>query len=134
MFYTALIPSTYTKLRFSSFTTFLSDAGWIINFIFEGTCRENHSWHCFASSQCIHRSNICDGQYQCGDYSDESSCSRYYNCYTKSIFNMYYYQPYVSNSNCIPAVLVCDGVVDCMNQSDELNCNFYWNTSLYFRL
>ena len=87
------------------------------------SCRDSNSWHCYNSRQCIHRSNLCDGRFQCADYSDESACSRYFNCFSNVAFEMYYYQPML---HCIPYVLVCDGVTDCINQSDERNCNLYF--------
>ena len=85
---------------------------------------DRSAWKCLTTNQCIHRSRLCDGQYQCRDLSDESTCSNFFDCYNAVEFHRNFYKMSVGR-NCIPSILVCDGVPDCINHSDETNCNMY---------
>ena len=93
-----------------------------VHVFFLGTCQD--SWHCHSAPQCIQRSNLCDGMFQCSDYSDETdACGRYFDCVGNYVYDIRYY--FVMSPNYIPAVLLCDGVPDCINHYDEINCVFY---------
>ena len=66
--------------------------------------------HVCNSSSCIARRRFCDGQPDCSDGSDESSCvcsSDYFTCV---------------DGLCIDRRLVCDGEPDCPRGEEELDC------------
>ncbi|KAI5699533.1 hypothetical protein M8J75_004395 [Diaphorina citri] len=66
-----------------------------------------------ANGECISRSKVCNGNYDCSDGSDEMRCSTYgcepneYRC---------------SNRRCIQKTWRCDGDDDCLDGSDEKDC------------
>nr|CAD7195790.1 unnamed protein product [Timema douglasi] len=69
---------------------------------------------CRTGNQCVSRSAICDGRYDCQDFSDEDDCAR------KPCSR---YEFRCENGPCISIRLRCDGKVDCpFDTSDELDC------------
>ncbi|CAG2061526.1 unnamed protein product [Timema podura] len=69
---------------------------------------------CRTGNQCVPRSAICDGRYDCQDFSDEDDCAR------KPCTR---YEFRCENGPCISIRLRCDGKVDCpFDTSDELDC------------
>merc|ERR1712106_152381 len=69
-------------------------------------------WQC-SNGQCIaDPSWKCDGQSDCKDGSDESSCTAADLC--KGFL--------CGNDTCIDSLLKCDGKKDCRDNSDETNC------------
>lgn len=75
-----------------------------------------HQFHCIHSSECIPLSWQCDGQFDCGDQTDENQCDPV-NCTTHNSFKC------LSSSTCVPFDWVCDYENDCIDASDEHNCN-----------
>ncbi|KAL9884451.1 LDL receptor related protein 4 [Glossina fuscipes fuscipes] len=70
---------------------------------------------CPKTYRCINKEWLCDGDDDCGDYSDETHCGERINC-TEDQFEC-------ANGFCIPKQWLCDGENDCKDFSDEGHCN-----------
>ncbi|XP_062714560.1 basement membrane-specific heparan sulfate proteoglycan core protein isoform X8 [Aedes albopictus] len=66
------------------------------------------------NGDCIAKSQICDGNYDCTDGSDETGCSKSQRCQPNEFK--------CRNSKCIYKTWRCDGESDCEDGSDEENC------------
>ncbi|XP_008323120.1 low-density lipoprotein receptor-related protein 2-like isoform X2 [Cynoglossus semilaevis] len=71
------------------------------------------SFLCPQSSVCISPTQLCDGQKDCPDGSDE-------NCVTRCPYDAQFLCK--DRRNCISQTLVCDGRVHCQDGSDEVDC------------
>lgn len=69
---------------------------------------------CPRTFTCISKDWLCDGDDDCGDYSDETRCGSHANC-SEDQFEC-------QNGLCIQQTWVCDGDNDCKDYSDEMNC------------
>ncbi|XP_066903525.1 basement membrane-specific heparan sulfate proteoglycan core protein isoform X5 [Halyomorpha halys] len=65
---------------------------------------------------CINKSQVCDGHFDCGDGSDESRCPRFPGSCEPNEFRC-------SNRRCVLKSWVCDKEDDCGDNSDEDGCN-----------
>lgn len=80
-------------------------------------------FQCSHGNRCIQPEQLCDGQYDCQDRSDEMDCSTM----TKGCHHRC-----DNNTRCIPDTFLCDGERDCADGSDEAKCGrrcpiLYWN-------
>ncbi|XP_067635534.1 basement membrane-specific heparan sulfate proteoglycan core protein isoform X4 [Eurosta solidaginis] len=76
-------------------------------------CRANQAT--CRNSECIDKSQICDGIPHCSDGSDEESCSHGLKCQPNQFM--------CRNSRCIDRIWRCDGEDDCFDNSDEDSCD-----------
>ncbi|XP_015252102.1 PREDICTED: very low-density lipoprotein receptor-like [Cyprinodon variegatus] len=70
-------------------------------------------FQCAHGKKCIDKDQVCDGESQCQDRSDEENCLKHpedcaHHCDDKS--------------QCLPASFICDGEKDCVDGTDEANC------------
>jgi hypothetical protein len=70
-------------------------------------------FQCAHGSRCIPLDQVCDGQYQCQDRSDELDCPVLMEGCQHGCDN---------NTRCIPQSFLCDGEKDCADGSDEGTC------------
>ncbi|KAF1770403.1 hypothetical protein GCK72_002221 [Caenorhabditis remanei] len=78
-------------------------------------CEDETEFTCLHSKKCISRQNICDGDDDCGDGSDEDP-----NAVCKD-FKCVGHRFQCDGINCIPPSFLCDGKTDCADGTDELD-------------
>lgn len=74
----------------------------------EPTCAPGE-WQC-GSGRCVPGTFRCDGENDCGDYSDETGCTNVTCSSTQFL---------CENGRCVPATWKCDSENDCGDGSDE---------------
>ncbi|XP_031629327.1 low-density lipoprotein receptor-related protein 4 isoform X2 [Contarinia nasturtii] len=74
----------------------------------------DHHVLCPKTFACIAKDFLCDGDNDCGDFSDETHCGAKVKCEED--------QFECDNGLCIQHQWVCDGDNDCQDYSDEVNC------------
>ncbi|XP_033756765.1 suppressor of tumorigenicity 14 protein-like isoform X2 [Pecten maximus] len=102
------------------FLEFITDdsvhfSGFQLNYRFiQSTSSCGGNDHMCPNHKCIPHSFLCDGDNDCGDHSDEASCSGSANCNAGEFA--------CPDHSCIPSSWKCDGDNDCGDNSDERNC------------
>lgn len=76
-------------------------------------CSSPGEIQCSHGNRCISPEQVCDGQYDCQDRSDEMDCSK---------LSEGCHQRCDNNTRCIPETFLCDGERDCVDGSDEERC------------
>lgn len=66
------------------------------------------------NGNCIQKSQICDGNFDCSDGSDETACSKQNHCEPNEFK--------CANRKCVLKTWRCDGENDCQDNSDEEGC------------
>lgn len=77
-------------------------------------CDNEIEFTCLNSKKCVPKSNLCDGDDDCGDGSDEDAngiCKDY-----KCVGNKFQ----CDGTTCLPMEFICDGKSDCYDGTDEL--------------
>lgn len=69
-------------------------------------------FQCAHGKKCIEQSQVCDGEPQCQDRSDELRCAK----------RMDDCDHLCDDSRCVSNSFLCDGERDCKDGSDEANC------------
>lgn len=86
------------------------------------SCGHNY-FRCWNGKDCAALRDVCDGNEDCEDGSDERICENNVNCDSESEFRCYKSQQRPVNSflnrSCIPRSWVCDDQEDCPNGEDE---------------
>lgn len=70
-------------------------------------------FQCSHGRRCIQQEQVCDGQNDCQDHSDETDCS-------KPIEGCHHLCD--NKTRCVPKTFLCDGEKDCTDGSDEDKC------------
>lgn len=79
-----------------------------IYYIIEPTCAPGE-WQC-GSGRCVPGTFRCDGENDCGDYTDETGCTNVTCSSTQFLCD---------NGRCVPSTWKCDSENDCGDGSDE---------------
>lgn len=85
-------------------------------------------FRCAHGNRCINPEQVCDGQNDCQDRSDEMDCQRLTEGCHRRCDN---------NTRCIPDTFLCDGEKDCADGSDEEKCGErcqIFKPTIYFKV
>lgn len=82
-------------------------------------------FQCTHGRKCIPQTEVCNGEPQCQDRSDEADC------YEKGDGCSHHCD---KGSRCIPESFLCDGERDCLDGSDEAQCGTTNRKALSFSI
>ncbi|XP_077865445.1 Golgi-associated plant pathogenesis-related protein 1-like [Saccoglossus kowalevskii] len=93
----------------------------LVNVFYSDECPPDRPHMCANGRQCISSQRVCDGTFDCLDYSDENNCTSKAAFYSDECTLD---RPYkcANGQQCMSSDRLCDGKHDCSDHRDEVDC------------